>query len=170
MADLIVVGFDTEDGASLARFECFKLQKEYLLDLEDAVVVRRTADGKVHLDQSVNLTALGFSSGLAMDKTLTKRLMDASGIRTPRWQLLRYRREEIPRLAAELPLPCAVKTTGGGSSLGVFLPETRPALAEALEAVLHFGDEVIVEERIFGRDLAVGVLGEQALPPVEMIP
>ncbi|KDE19092.1 DUF1269 domain-containing protein (plasmid) [Acetobacter sp. AC2005] len=66
MADLIVVGFNTEDGASLARFECFKLQKEYLLDLEDAVVVRRTADGKVHLDQSVNLTALGFSIGLAM--------------------------------------------------------------------------------------------------------
>lgn len=65
MSDLVVIGFDTEDGATAARTECAALQKEYLIDLADAVVVRRTSDGKVHLDQSVNLTALGFSGGLA---------------------------------------------------------------------------------------------------------
>lgn len=65
MSDLFVIGFDMLDGATLARQELVKLQKEYLIETEDAVVVRRTLDGKVHLDQSVHMTALGFTSGLA---------------------------------------------------------------------------------------------------------
>ncbi|MFT8719801.1 DUF1269 domain-containing protein [Acetobacter sp.] len=63
MSTLVVVGFDSVDGAASALSECRELEKEYLLDLEDAVVVRRTADGKTHLDQSVNLEKVGASWG-----------------------------------------------------------------------------------------------------------
>ncbi|NHN87720.1 DUF1269 domain-containing protein [Acetobacter conturbans] len=63
MSTLVVVGFDSLDGAKNALGECRELEKEYLLDLEDAVVVRRTADGKVHLDQSINLEKVGASWG-----------------------------------------------------------------------------------------------------------
>ena len=110
------------------------------------------------------------ASGLAMDKAMTKRRMDSAGIPTPKWQLLDYTPADVDRLAAELPMPCVVKTTGGGSSLGVFLPEDRTALREALLQVLRFNGRVLVEERIFGRELTVGVLGDRALPAVEILP
>ena len=67
-------------------------------------------------------------------------------------------------------MPCVVKTTGGGSSLGVFLPEDRAALKDALLQVLEFHGQVLVEERVFGRELTVGVLGGRALPAVEILP
>lgn len=110
------------------------------------------------------------ASGLAMDKAMTKRMMDSAGIPTPRWRLLDYAPADVDRLAAELPMPCVVKTTGGGSSLGVFLPEDRAALKDALLQVLEFHGQVLVEERVFGRELTVGVLGGRALPAVEILP
>ena len=110
------------------------------------------------------------ASAAAMDKAVAKRLMDAAGIPTPQWQLLEYGPADVDRLAAELPMPCVVKTIGGGSSLGVYLPEDRTALRSALEEVLRYGAKVLVEERIFGRELTVAVLGERWLPAVETVP
>lgn len=64
MSDLIVVGFDSTDEADKVLLKLNSLRKEYLIDLEDAVVVVRDADGKVHLKQSMNLTTVGATSGL----------------------------------------------------------------------------------------------------------
>nr|WP_326166818.1 D-alanine--D-alanine ligase [uncultured Oscillibacter sp.] len=119
----------------------------------------------------VPYTGSGYlASGIAMDKAVSKRIMDACGIPTPKWETLSYTADEIPELAESLALPCVVKTTTGGSSLGVYLPEDREALEEALREVRSFGGEVIWEERIFGRELTVAVLGERALPAVETVP
>ena len=119
----------------------------------------------------VPYTGSGYlASGIAMDKAVSKRIMDAGGIPTPKWETLSYTAAEIPELAESLALPCVVKTTTGGSSLGVYLPEDREALEEALREVRSFGGEVIWEERIFGRELTVAVLGERALPAVETVP
>ena len=96
--------------------------------------------------------------------------MDACGIPNAKWRTLRYTLEEVPELARELPLPCVIKTAAGGSSLGVFLPETREALEEALGKVLDFGGEIICEERLYGRELTVAVLGDRTLPAVETVP
>ncbi|MCI9554131.1 MAG: D-alanine--D-alanine ligase, partial [Oscillibacter sp.] len=63
-----------------------------------------------------------------------------------------------------------IKCTTGGSSLGVFLPENREELEEALVKVRRFGGQVIWEERIYGRELTAAVLGDRALPAVETIP
>ncbi|OCC01366.1 hypothetical protein BA190_28145 [Labrys sp. WJW] len=64
MSDLIVVGFDSIDEADKVLLKLDALKKEYLVDLEDAVVVTRNGEGKVHLKQSINLTGIGASSGL----------------------------------------------------------------------------------------------------------
>lgn len=109
-------------------------------------------------------------SGMAMDKAVAKRIMESAGVRTPAWRELDYRREEIPMLTEELPVPCAVKVVGGGSSIGVALPETREELRAALEDILQYGSRVIVEEKIRGRELTVPVLGDGALSPIEIVP
>ena len=64
MSDLIVVGFDSTEEADKVLLKLNTLKKEYLIDLEDAVVVVRDETGKVHLKQSMNLTAIGATSGL----------------------------------------------------------------------------------------------------------
>ena len=110
------------------------------------------------------------SSGMAMNKAVAKQMMERVGILTPPWRELVYEEKDIPRLTEELPVPCAVKIINGGSSLGVALPDTREQLAQALEDTLQYGGHVIVEKKLFGRDIAVGVLGERYLPPVEIIP
>jgi uncharacterized membrane protein len=63
MADLIVIAYDTEATAEAARKKLFELQKEYLIELGDAVVAVRQPDGSVKLNQLVNMTAAGAVSG-----------------------------------------------------------------------------------------------------------
>ena len=105
-----------------------------------------------------------------MDKAVAKRIMDSNGIRTPAWRELRYTEADIPRLCEELPVPCAIKVVNGGSSIGVQLPDTREELSSALRDVLRYGDRVVVEEKIYGREMTVPVLGERALCPIEIVP
>jgi hypothetical protein len=66
MAELVVVAFDNVTEADRALMELARLQKEYLIDLEDAVVAIRQPDGKVNLKQSINLVGLGAERTRAM--------------------------------------------------------------------------------------------------------
>ena len=63
MSDLLVVGYDDKHQADEVRLRLIKLQREYLVDLADAVVAVRQADGKVELHQVHNLTAAGALRG-----------------------------------------------------------------------------------------------------------
>ena len=110
------------------------------------------------------------SSGMAMDKAITKRFMDAEGIRTAPWHDVRYTEADIPALVEKLETPCAVKIVNGGSSIGVELPDTKEELAGALRRMLQYGDHVVVEKKIKGREIQVAVLGDAYLPAVEIIP
>ena len=63
MSNLVILGFDGLHTADEVLNKLRSLQKEYLIDLEDACVVERDADGKVHIKQAVNLTAIGAAAG-----------------------------------------------------------------------------------------------------------
>ena len=63
MTDLIVIAFDDQFKAEEVRTKLRKMQKEYLIDLEDAVVAVKDNAGKVKLHQMYNLTAMGAVSG-----------------------------------------------------------------------------------------------------------
>ena len=131
-------------------------------------------DGKIQatLDLlGVPYTGSGpLGSAMAMDKAVAKRIMVSAGVRTPAWQELRYTEADIPRLAASLPVPSAVKVVGGGSSIGVALPETREELEQALHEILRYGSRILVEEKIRGRELTVPVLDGRWLSPIEIVP
>ncbi len=64
MSNLVVFDFDGIHTADEVLNKLRALQKEYLIDLEDACVVERDANGKVHIKQAVNLTAIGAASGV----------------------------------------------------------------------------------------------------------
>ena len=63
MSNLVVIGFDDETTAFEMRAELAKMQKEYLIEMEDVVVVTKDENDKVKLHQAVNLTASGAVGG-----------------------------------------------------------------------------------------------------------
>ena len=63
MSDLVVIGFDDETTAFEMRSALAKMQKEYLIDMEDVVVVTKDDNDNVKLHQAVNLTAAGAVGG-----------------------------------------------------------------------------------------------------------
>ena len=63
MANLVVIGFEDQHKAEEVRLALVKMQREYLIDLEDAVVAVKDEAGKIKLNQAVNLTAAGAASG-----------------------------------------------------------------------------------------------------------
>ena len=65
MSNLVVFDFDGIHTADEVLNKLRSLQKEYLIDLEDACVVERDKNGKVHIKQAVNLTALGAAAGMS---------------------------------------------------------------------------------------------------------
>lgn len=119
----------------------------------------------------VPYTGSGYlGSAMAMDKAVTKRMMDSLGIRTAPWVDVHYKKEDIPRLTQELMVPCAVKMVNGGSSIGMALPDTREELEKALYDLLPYGGHVVVEKKIKGREIQIAVLDDTYLPAVEIIP
>lgn len=63
MSNLIVIGYDDIHKAAEVKLTLLKLQQDYLIDLEDAVVAIKKPDGKIQLNQSMNLTAFGATEG-----------------------------------------------------------------------------------------------------------
>jgi uncharacterized membrane protein len=63
MSNLVVIAFPTQELAFELRAELVKLQQEYLIEMEDVVIVTKDADGKVKLHQPVSLTAMGAVGG-----------------------------------------------------------------------------------------------------------
>ena len=110
------------------------------------------------------------ASALAMDKAAAKRMLESFGVLTPAWREIVFTEEDVDRLAEELPVPTAVKIVDGGSSLGVELPETRDELRAALRRLLRYGNRIVAEKLIRGRELTVPVLDGRALSPIEVIP
>ncbi len=104
---------------------------------------------------------------LAMDKEVAKRLLRDAGIPTPDWLTGDPSADEV---IEALGLPVIVKAAGGGSSLRLLLAHDRVELEAALEEARGFDDLVLFERYVRGRELTVGVVGDQALPVGEIIP
>lgn len=110
------------------------------------------------------------SSALAMDKDLTKEILIQNNIPVPMgYKLRKGESYEVPKGFNE-KYPVVVKVTTGGSSVGVYIAHNEEEKnADILEA-FKYGDEVIVEAFIKGREFSVGVIEGKALPVIEIAP
>jgi D-alanine-D-alanine ligase len=104
------------------------------------------------------------SSRMAFDKNATKRRLIERGVPTPRFEIISAGAQPT------LPLPLVVKTPCEGSSVGVYIVKQPEELAPALEGAAKFADEILVEEYVVGHELTVGILGDLALPVIEICP
>lgn len=121
---------------------------------------------------NVIYTGSGYAGSLlAMDKEIAKILLWNAGIKVPFG--VRVGKNDTPNINEiyeKVGLPAVVKPACCGSSVGVSLVDTKEELESAIAAAQIFKDDVLIEERIFGRELTCGIVGGRVLPPVEIIP
>ncbi len=127
-------------------------------------------DGQIQaiLEQrGIRYTGAGVEkSRVAFDKNLSKEKFLAAGVPTPRSQV--FKLDGIDTLQLELPV--VVKPPREGSSVGVHVCRTAEEFAKATEAAKQFGSDTLVEEFIEGRELTVGILGDEVLPVIHILP
>nr|AIA10774.1 D-alanine--D-alanine ligase [uncultured bacterium] len=116
-------------------------------------------------DRGVPYTGDGVNeSRIAFDKIESKKKFDAAGVTTPRWQIVAA--DERPTFSP----PIVIKAPRQGSSVGVYIIKSADQLENGLAEARKFDRRLLVEEFVPGRELTVGILGDQALPIIEMIP
>lgn len=101
-------------------------------------------------------------SRIAFDKILTRECLQENGIPVPDGEVLRVASERT------LGIPVAVKPPCQGSSVGCHLVFDESAWDVAFADAAQYGEDVLVEQYIPGRELTVGVVGEDILPVVEI--
>jgi D-alanine-D-alanine ligase len=106
---------------------------------------------------------------LAMDKHITKKLLAAEGLPTPAWDTFDLAGGTLPLLPGSLNLPLVVKPRSSGSSAGVSIVRTHEEWTKAMIGVAPKTTQIVAEEFVGGREFSSGVLGEEALPLVEII-
>ncbi|MBR2695949.1 MAG: D-alanine--D-alanine ligase [Parasporobacterium sp.] len=110
------------------------------------------------------------SSAIAMSKAKTKEIV-ASKIRMPSGIALQKEEMESYLQSPErIPVPCVMKPSNGGSSVGVLIVIEDSEYEKSLAEAFQYDDTVLIEQYIEGRELTQAVLDGQALPPVEICP
>lgn len=108
------------------------------------------------------------ASAVAMDKTLTKLVVDQAGIRQAAWMLVRNTDLDVhmdwvlEQVEKKFSYPVFVKPAGTGSSVGVSKAGDREALKEALLKAGTYDSKILVEEFINGREVEVAVMGNES--------
>ena len=139
----------------------------------------------------IRYTGTGYvGSALAMDKVLSRIMFRANGI--PVAEGITISKEEYKTYCRDLQdmesaaaanqivmttlkehgmeLPVVVKVACGGSSVGVYIPETPKDYEQALHDAFEIEDQVVIEDYIDGREFSVGVIEGEALPIIEIAP
>ena len=113
-------------------------------------------------------------SAMAMDKNLAKTMYRMHGLSVAKWEMaVKVDVADLSRLLDRLQLPLVIKPVRQGSSIGMSIVREPGALPASLQQAFMHDSEVMVEEFISGREITVGVLGNDdlvALPLVEIIP
>ncbi len=103
-------------------------------------------------------------SRIAFDKIASKEKFDQHGVTTPEWEIISAGQRP------SLTLPFVIKAPRQGSTVGVHIVKEEAELEPALKDASRYDERLLVEKFISARELTIGVLGEQVLPILEIIP
>ena len=109
------------------------------------------------------------ASALAMDKFRTKLMWQAAGLPVPEYALLNAD-SDFAEIEEQLGLPLFVKPAREGSSIGVTKVKERGALKAAYEEAARHDPLVIAEKGVMGGEYTVGIVGDEVLPIIEIVP
>jgi len=116
-------------------------------------------------DRGVPYTGDGVEeSRTAFDKFLTKRKFREQGVVTPEWEVIDL--GQRPKIS----VPLVLKPPCQGSTVGVVIVRNESELDSAMNEAGKYDRKLLVEKFVSGRELTIGILGDQALPIIEIIP
>ena len=105
------------------------------------------------------------ASRMALDKVASKKRLSGENLKTPEYI--------VTELGKEIPaiwFPCVVKPQHEGSSIGLTVVPSEERLSAAVDRAFNYGNHVIIEKFIEGREITVGILEDRALPVIEIVP
>ena len=174
--------FDTEEYAEPTNRKYIELINSKIFDDIDLAFLalhgKWGEDGTIQslLElRGIKYTGSGvLSSSLAMDKAMTKVILQHSGVPTPAWivvdQADKINYDISKKIGENLGYPCVIKPNDQGSTVGLTICKDETEVKSAIELALQFSDKALIEQYIPGRELTVAVLDEKALPILEIRP
>ena len=123
-------------------------------------------------ENNINYTGSGSrSSRLCMNKNESKKIILKNQYLTPSWSVVKNNDEKITDAIIEsIDFPSIVKPNAQGSTFGLSIVNNKSELVEAIRLAREYDDTILIEKYIIGREITIGILGNKALPIVEIIP
>ena len=119
----------------------------------------------------IKYTGSGYvGSLLAMDKDISKKMFVGAGVNTPEWIYVSVKEFDEKAFEEKIGYPCVVKPCSCGSSVGISIVDNKEELDAALKLAQEYEEYVLIEKKIEGRELTVGILDGEVLPVIEIIP
>jgi D-alanine-D-alanine ligase len=114
------------------------------------------------------------ASSLAMDKSMTKVVIQHAGVSTPEWLVVDKHETNFAKVHTEIiskfDYPCVIKPNDQGSTVGLTICKDESQVEDAIKLSLKFSSKALIEKYIPGRELTVSVLEGRALPVLEIKP
>jgi D-alanine-D-alanine ligase len=114
------------------------------------------------------------ASALAMNKQKTKIIAKKCGLKVAKEIIIeKNKKYKLDKIIEKIIFPIVIKPIESGSSVGIDIVKNKQDLEKGIEKAFFYGEKVMLEEYIKGRELTVGVMGEKkpkALPVIEVVP
>lgn len=110
------------------------------------------------------------ASALAMDKVSSRKIFEQHELKVPSYIVLDNKYSILKAHNSGHKLPLVIKPSSEGSSIGVSIVYKKEELKVAIETAFRYGDRVIIEDFIDGKEIHVGILGDRALGAIEIRP
>lgn len=174
--------FDENDFAEISNSNYIKCFNRKEFDSADLVFIglhgKWGEDGTVQaiLDlKGIKYTgSKTLASAVTMDKILSKILFDEYKIPTPKWFSFRNNEmtfdDVVSKIELEIGYPAIIKPNDQGSTVGLSICRNKDDIKNALSLAKDYSEKILVEEFIAGRELTVGIVGDIALPVLEIKP
>jgi len=108
------------------------------------------------------------ASRLAIDKIASREIFLKKGLKAPAYKVIKSA-GDAEGIFGEFEAPFVVKPQREGSSIGLSIVSDSVHVKPAMNMAFSYGDTVIIEEYIHGREITVGILEERALPVIEIV-
>jgi len=109
------------------------------------------------------------ASALALDKVYTKEVFSYHNLPMAKYKVLEKRVKTAGNILKELDYPVVVKPAREGSTIGVTAVREPSGLDSAINLAFGYGNKILIEEYIEGREITVGILGDEPLPVIEIV-
>ena len=114
------------------------------------------------------------ASKICMDKHFSKLIAQMEGLKVPDWVLYKHSNINSQKMfnvkKERFSYPYIIKPNSEGSTMGLAKIDNKDQVDSAISEALEFSSEIMIEEYISGREITVGILGNKALPIVEIFP